>query len=289
MSTKENVLILEDDPHKASKLQDALINVGYDVELAMTEKEARIALKSKKIDILCFDIGIDVRNEGKTSIPFAMEANEVKPLPTLFYTQYGKNTDYFKATREIRHSIWQSRGMEDWEDSVINGLTIAKERFRDCFPELGSKRIILDKITFKDKDSKNRFILEKNDILYIQYDKDKDNKARSKIYIDSHNKYANEDEYSDINHPHFSIGTGIANILRQLTPYKEYGWKFKKVDGSTIVNLEKVVRYNDGYLYLYSEHQKKIKKILTSKNSINDSNFSDIFVNLITEHVDKKE
>lgn len=253
---KETVLVLDDDPITALALCKALEkNDAFKALDANSIQEAEQKLKGNQVDILVFDVGLDKRDLNVTSIDFAIKVDREKPRPLLFYTHYGSKDvpEFFNKTRQIEHSTWSARKGMDWETDILNGITLAKEKFLLKY-KTGSAEIralpYRDQITFKewrgagvdhDEFPRRRIFLHKDDILFITSDRGWWHQ------IEFQHVFEPSGEYNAIftrNNGIIRCGVQIGSIMDQLEKYQVIDWHFKRVHRSYIINVDFLKEYN---------------------------------------------
>lgn len=255
---KETVLVLDDDPITALALCKALEkNEAFKTLDANNIQEAEQKLRDNQVDILVFDVGLDKRDLNVTSIDFAIKIDREKPRPLLFYTHYSSKDvpEFFNKTRQIEHSTWSARKGMDWETDILNGITLAKEKFLLKY-KTGSNEIralpYRDLITFKewrgadvdhDEFPRRRVFLHKNDILFISSDR-----SRKSLKIFQNAFEPSGEGYSAIftrSHGIIRCGIQIGSIMDQMEKYQVIDWHFKRVHKSYIINVDFLEEYNN--------------------------------------------
>lgn len=255
MKEKETVLVLDDDTLIANALCDTLQNNGFRAIDANSIEEARQKLAKERADILVFDIGLDKRDLSITSIDFAISLNEARPLPTLFYTHYSSREvpDFFEATRRIKHSTWSARKGTDWDSDILNGITLAKEKFLltryDEMPSIISDIPFKDRITFRewrggqvprDEVPARRLFLKKEDILFITSNSNRKHTLFREAF-EPHGEYS---VFFTKGGRYFRFGATLGPILEQLEHYAAIGWNFRRIHRSYIINMDYLESYN---------------------------------------------
>ncbi len=95
-SSRQAILIVDDDPHILEVLEARLSSAGLRVRTAISAQEALEALKTHPVDLII----TDVRMPGMGGMDLYVEVHALRPeLPVIFLTAYGTIPDAVKAVK----------------------------------------------------------------------------------------------------------------------------------------------------------------------------------------------
>lgn len=247
--SKFKVLLLEDYAHIAYEFAGILEEEGYDVEIALSVEEAIKALETGKFpDLALLDITIAEEKFG--GIQVAEHIKKLRPIPVIFITSHGDDSDIFKEAKKVKPAAFLEKGLVNFAEEVPKTIELAIHNFLKEIeggaasgptPDTERPSFTLGKICINTnikvgKDTrKRRIIIDLDDILYFEA-QGYETKIQTK-----------KDTYT--------LSILFKKFNEQLTAQVEGENTFWRVQRSYVVNMKNIEGYDNGHVYLMEDGQ----------------------------------
>ena len=235
---KIRVLIVEDEPIIAKDLSYTLEDIGYEVAgIAYEADSALQILENQDVDLALLDINIDGDING---IQVGEKIADKYNIPFIYVTSFSdKDTIHKAANTEPMGYLVKPINEKD----LLSTIEIALYNFNK-------------KSALKNEKLKNRL----NDTIFI-----KDAHAFIKVKIEEIHYAEAQDNYTFIHtaKKKFLLSSTLKLIEERLRP-----WDFIRIHRSYLINPDKIIKVEDGYVYIEEKPlsiSKKYKKDFLQK------------------------
>lgn len=248
--SKFKILILEDYAHIAYEFAQILDEEGYEVEVALSIEEAEAALKQEKLpDLALLDITIGEEKYG--GIQVAEHIKKIKPIPIIFITSHGDDSDIFEKAKKVKPAAFLEKGLVNFAEEVPKTIELAIHNFLNkqekdkqqeeviVIPKADRPFFTKNKICINanvevaGESRKRRIIIKLDDILYFEA-QGYETKIQTKTTT-------------------YTLSILFKKFNEQLNAQVEGENTFWRVQRSYVVNLSNVVAYDNGHVYLMED------------------------------------